>query len=1208
MARWWVFACVLAMFPSTILAQEPLGVDYSRDIKPLLRHRCLACHGALKQEGELRLDTVAAMISGGSSGPAIVPGPVSESGATSGPGTTSEPGEGEASLLLQRISEEDEFLRMPPEGEPLTPDQIEMIRQWIAFGANAPSDELPEQDPEKHWAFQKPVRPAIPAFVNETHPGRRANPIDALIAAKRDQAAIQPLPRADRALLFRRLHLDLTGLPPTVQEIENFLSDDSPQAYARAVDRLLNSPQHGEHWARHWMDVWRYSDWYGRRNVPDVLNSYPMIWRWRDWIVRSVNEDKPYDRMIREMLAADELYPTDHDNLVATGFLVRSWFKWNYETWKKDLVEHTGKAFLGLTLNCAQCHDHKYDPLTQEEYFRFRAIFEPIELRHGRVRGEPDPGPFQKYIYPQSYGPIQSGMVHVFDEYLDAETYMFAKGDARLRMEGKPPVSPGVPARLTNLPISPTEITLPIEVAYPGMGSQLIAEERTLRQQALEVAQAKLDAARATTSDSSKEPQAAVEQAAKALQSARESAARRQSPDSDSPVLSGTQSLVLDAQTGRRALAHPLPDIASLGDDGSVSFLVKLARDGNTNLQLALDIHKGLTGGFIAFENGKIKTYAPGGFNEVVVGEYAASTGQNQFQIQMKLDVPRDRFTLTVTSMADGVPLVKDVEAGLNGWKPEPNGKRGLFLDCQTGTIAVYDDILFQQADGKPLTHFQFEHDAHSDGSEVVGTQHWRSTSFSVAPATSLILSAVSDDPAVKSVAARLKIAQARLRLPERARDAAQARVDASEKELASLEARVQADALRYSTGKLDEDRKAEPTVLSAIHAACQAERESAVAKARADLAAAELARAQADIETSDAASRADQAQIDAARKAMESAATNLATAQAALATAEDKKRAPLDDYSPLSPKYPQRTTGRRAALAEWIASRDNPLTARVMVNHIWLRHFGQPLVETTSDFGRNGSLPTHPELLDWLACEFMNSGWSMKHLHRLIVNSETYKMASMIPATTPHDVTQTERAEQTDPQNRLYWHFPTQRMRAEVVRDSLLAVADKLDSTIGGREIDNATGFVSSRRSIYFSHHGEGRMPFLELFDSADTTSCYRRVASIRPQQALALHNSELSHEMSQHVARQEWETVRALRDLHDDATRESRFIHQAFLRLLNRSPKSTEVAASRDFLKSQARALVSDGNMPPDAADARARENFIHALMNHNDFVTIR
>ncbi len=250
---------------------------------------------------------------------------------------------------------------------------------------------------------------------------------------------------ATKRELIRRVTLDLIGLPPTREETLMFLGDHSADAYERLVDRLLARPEYGERWGRHWMDVWRYSDWYGRRAVPDVMNSYPQIWRWRDWIVRSLNEDKGYDRMLMEMVAADELCPTDDANVVATGFIVRNWYKWNYETWMKDCVEHTGKAFLGLTLNCAHCHDHKFDPITQEDYFRFRAFFEPLELRHDRVRGEADPGPFKKYVYAESYGPIKSGAIRIFDEKLDAQTFMFSGGDARNRIEGKPPVDCGPP-------------------------------------------------------------------------------------------------------------------------------------------------------------------------------------------------------------------------------------------------------------------------------------------------------------------------------------------------------------------------------------------------------------------------------------------------------------------------------------------------------------------------------------------------------------------------------------------------------------------------------------------------------------------------------------------------------------------------------------------------------------------------------------------
>ncbi len=177
-----------------------------------------------------------------------------------------------------------------------------------------------------------------------------------------------------------------------------FLADPTDAAYEQVVDRLLASPRYGERWARHWMDVWRYSDWYGRRAVPDVINSYAQIWRWRDWIVRSLNEDKGYDRMVQEMLAADEIAPTDDDNLVATGFLVRNFYRWNYNSWMKDNVEHTGKAFLGLTFNCAHCHDHKYDPITHEDYFAFRAFFEPLECGTTASPASPTPAPTRSTI------------------------------------------------------------------------------------------------------------------------------------------------------------------------------------------------------------------------------------------------------------------------------------------------------------------------------------------------------------------------------------------------------------------------------------------------------------------------------------------------------------------------------------------------------------------------------------------------------------------------------------------------------------------------------------------------------------------------------------------------------------------------------------------------------------------------------------------
>ena len=235
---------------------------YLARVKPLLQERCLACHGALAQKARLRLDTAALARQGGRTGLALVPGKPAES------------------PLLERVGREEQAPgRMPPEGKPLTPEQVALLRRWVEAGAPGPADEKPEADPKSHWAFQPPVRPPVPEAKD---PAWNHNPIDRLVATEHQRLGITPLDMADRPTLLRRVYLDLIGLPPTREEARAFLADTSATAYETVVDRLLADPRQAERWARHWMDVWRYSDWYGRRAVPDVLNSYGQIWRWRD--------------------------------------------------------------------------------------------------------------------------------------------------------------------------------------------------------------------------------------------------------------------------------------------------------------------------------------------------------------------------------------------------------------------------------------------------------------------------------------------------------------------------------------------------------------------------------------------------------------------------------------------------------------------------------------------------------------------------------------------------------------------------------------------------------------------------------------------------------------------------------------------------------------------------------------------------------------
>lgn len=399
----------LVLFTLLVLASESginaEGVDYERSVKSVLKERCFACHGVLKQEGNLRLDTVEFMVSGGDSGSAIVPG------------------EAKNSLLIERITD-GPATRMPPEGEPLSQEEIEAIRRWVSEGAKAPTGELPEPDPAQHWAFQKPE-----SRVPDSQRGT-TNPIDVLLQQHHKRHGLTAASRLDRSLLLRRVTIDLTGLPPTPAELEAFLNDQRQDAYERLVDRLLESPQFGERWGRHWMDVWRYSDWSGEENN-QVRGSPQYIWRWRDWIIEALNEDIGYDEMIRLMLAADEFVPEHQSSLRATGFLARNWYKFNRDVWLEDTVEHTGKAFLGLTFNCAKCHDHKYDPISQQNYYQFRSIFEPHDIQTDPLPGEPD---IKK-----------DGLVRVVDTHLETPTYLYERGDAN-RPDKSQTLSPAIPA------------------------------------------------------------------------------------------------------------------------------------------------------------------------------------------------------------------------------------------------------------------------------------------------------------------------------------------------------------------------------------------------------------------------------------------------------------------------------------------------------------------------------------------------------------------------------------------------------------------------------------------------------------------------------------------------------------------------------------------------------------------------------------------
>lgn len=902
-------------------------VDYQRQIKPLLAEKCAACHGPLRQEAGLRLDAAALALKGAESGAVILPGNAIES------------------ELFQRVSADDAALRMPPEGEgePLTPEQLQLIKSWIADGAQAPADEAYVASPAEHWAYQQPQKAPLPD--NARLPtGEVHHPIDAFMQRDWQDHNLLPAGPADKATLLRRVYFDVIGLPPTPAQLADFLADESPAAWERVIAGLLESPHYGERWGRHWMDVWRYSDWDGY--MQELRGSQRHIWRWRDWIVRSLNEGKGYDQMVREMLAGDELAPLDEDMLVATGFLARNYHNSNRNIWLDATVEHTAKAFLGMTLNCARCHDHKFDPLPQSDYYAFRAIFEPHNVRTERLTGQRDLN--------------VDGLPRALDAEPAAETYLFVRGDEK-QPDKDHPLAPAVPGILGGeLQIKPVE--LPLLAYYPALQEFAIVEDRQQRSERLAAAEQELADFEA----------AAVNEL-------------------DSATLLQWETLMRKVEAAELALA--------------------------------------------AFEQ----------------------------------RVAADRAKFHDASC--------EASASNDTAKPETSTPR---------------------------------------------------TTAAAPTFAELAQTAAATERQAKLVHAELAVLESRRQL-----------------------------ALAEASGEQDAGKMA--------------------------------------------------AQIKAAQSA-------LAKADEQLTAAREEATKTDGAYTPLGTEYPHASTGRRLALAQWITSRQNPLTARVAVNQIWLRHFGQPLVENVFDFGLRSPRPTQAELLDWLAVEFMESGWNMKHVHRLILTSAVWQATSSASAElAAHNLP-------IDPDNKLFWRANVRRLDAELVRDNVLAISGTLDRALGGQEVDFHSGEKSPRRSIYIQTAYEKQMPFLTLFDAASPNECYRRSESIIPQQALALSNSTLALAQSRLLARSLWSSIQdEAKPPGSDAN--AAFVRAAFLRMLSREPAAEELATCTTFLSEQTTLLETGGSalagfpgsQPAEvrAADdpaGKARESLIHVLMNHNDFVSIR
>lgn len=898
-AHWILLVFLAALTGGLPTVAAETAVDYLRDIKPLLRERCYSCHGVLKQKSDLRLDTVELMLKGGKSGPVVVRKDAA------------------GSLIVRRVTAAQLDERMPPEheGEPFSSVQVQRLQDWIQAGAPAPATELPEVDPKDHWAFRPRQRPPLPTIRQASWP---RGAIDWFVAHERERAELTPAGEASREALIRRLFFDLVGLPPTGRELFELTEDRSPDWYERLVDRLLDDPRHGERWARHWMDIWRYSDWWGLGD--QLRNSQKHMWHWRDWIVESLNANLPYDEMIRLMLAADESHPNDLSRLRASGFLARNYFLFNRNQWMEETVEHVSKAFLGLTMNCAKCHDHKYDPIAQVDFYRLRAFFEPYHVRLDVLPGEADLA--------------QNGLPRAFDGLLDVPTYRFVRGQEK-DPDKSVAISPGVPELFAFTPPPFHPVELPDEAVHPEY-RPWVAEA------AIRAARQKLDQARQTRDRGAARPET--------NQGVGEASQRAQAERKVAEAAVGAAEAEFDSLFKRVAALRAERDHATSSDP---------------DRRAAIESERA---------------------NAVAQGKH-------------KLALAEERLL-----------------------KGEAAKREALEKDVKTARTELEAAEKARTAAVKPEESY----------SRIVGAA-WTPTRF---------LDSTKDDPKVA---------------------------------------------------------------------------------------------------------------------------------------------------------FPARSTGRRSALAHWITDARHPLTARVAVNHLWMRHFGTALVPTVFDFGRKGGIPIHRDLVDWLASEFVDSGWDLKHLHRLIVTSATYRMSS----STANLSTNLEK----DPDNLRWWRRLPVRLESQAVRDSILLQAGALDATLGGPSVPAAEQPTSRRRSLYFFHSNNDQNLFLTTFDDATVKECYRREQSIVPQQALALANSQLVHDNLPLIAARL--QAECSRTAPGTEVTDPTFIRHAFQILLGITPSPAESAAAEQALQAW-RHGAGEGGQGSNGGSARM--NLVWALLNHNDFVTLR
>ena len=892
----------------------------------------------------------------------------------------------------------------------------------FSFSSMFPMGALAANDTQtnSHWSLQ----PLNAPTVREASGG--VSPVDAYITARLATNGLALSPAADRATLIRRLSFDLIGLPPSPREIDDFVTDKSPKAYEQLVERLLGSPHYGERWARHWLDVARYTESQGFEY--DKLRDN--AWHYRDYVIKSFNDDKPYDRFMKEQVAGDVLEPVTSDSIVGASLLVcGSWDEAGNgqanatqkaitrEEEMEDMISVIGQTFLGLTINCARCHAHKFDPIPQEEYYRVKSVFEGV--KHGER-------------------PIAS----------PAETK----------------------AREEQITALKKEIAAAQKVVdrIEGEGLKLATAKRFGK---------------------------------------RETPQRWPQPFARWTFDDPKNGLMTGELKGGATITN---GALKLGAAGAYFQTRPLSRDVHEKtLEAWVTLADLKQGGGAAIS---IESEDGGVFDAIVFGE-------------------RERKKWVAGS--SGFARTRDLDA------PEETSPPGALVHMAIVYGADNSIAVFRNGEpyGKPYTPASPLQTFRAGSARVLlGMRH--------TGGGKPFLTGEIKDAALYDVALRPEEVAASFR-------AAGFAVPESE-------------------------------MLANLDAAQRTEREAALSQIKTTRRTLDAIK---PLPVSYAGTRVQPKPTHNLRRGDVRTPREVVTSGGLSAVKE------IDPEFNLAADAPE--AQRRLKFAGWLADPRNPLPARVMANRVWHFHFGQGLVATPNDFGVSGARPTHPELLDWLATKFIESGWSVKALHRLIVNSATYRQSSAVDAASDHY----RRAVSVDSDNQLLWRFPPRRLEAEAVRDAVLAVSGQLNPKSGGpsfRPFDvlkfpanayvpvDKIGAEFNRRTVYRMNVNSGKEPLLDAFDCPDpSVKTPRRGVTSTPLQALALMNNSFVQRHAGFLAE------RALAESNNDLPRA---VQTAYRLALGRPP--TEAEAERALAAARARSLT----------------NVCWALLNSTEFVYVQ